>query len=536
MGSQYVNLDALLLREDFEVPVVSPQVPSQLGSTLLLTELEEGKFFFAALRKPDFQRETSNWSPQHIVDFVKSFVEGDLIPSVILWQSPVSNNLFVIDGAHRLSALIGWVRDDYGDGNASRHFYENRIQPEQQEAAEQTRQLIRKQVGSYEDHKKAIQFPTTTDPHIVKQAKSLGVLALPLQWVRGDAKKAEQSFLRINQKPTSIDPTELEIIVNRNKPNAIAARAVIRAGSGHKFWNSFEEENSKQTEKLAKEIHKMFFDPPIRTPIKTIDLPMAGEGYSPAGLRTVYEFVNLVNESRTTKQVELLANDQEGTATVGFLKKCRRIAALISSNEPASLGLHPAVYFYGMTGGYVPSAFLATVQFVMRLQSENRLSDFVRIRKEFEELLVSKKHFINAIVSLKGSGFRASPWLYALLNCFFELLMVGDYNEANLNVKLEEIKLGNLTPTGLGVRGKGAFSTAAKTATFITEALESAPRCAECGARLHLEKATTVDHSVRKAEGGSSHSDNAQLMHPYCNSGIKEKRKSKKTKSSKPDA
>jgi hypothetical protein len=462
MASRFVNLDALLLREDFEVPIASPHVPAQLGNTLQLTELEEGKFFFAALRKPDFQRETSNWSPQHIVDFVKSFVEGDLIPSVILWQSPVSSNLFVIDGAHRLSALIGWVRDDYGDGNASRLFYENRFQPEQQDAAEQTRQLIRKQVGSYEDHKLAIQFQARTDPQIVKQAKSLGVVALPLQWVRGDAKKAEQSFLRINQKPTSIDPTELEIIVNRNKPNAISARAIIRAGSGHKFWSTFEAENAKQTEKLAKEIHKMFFDPPIRTPIKTIDLPMAGEGYSPAGLRTVYEFVNLVNESRTTKQVESLLNDQDGTSTVGFLKKCRRIAALISSNEPASLGLHPAVYFYGVTGGYVPSAFLATVQFVMKLQSENRLPDFVRVREDFEELLVSKKHFINAVVSLKGSGFRASPWLYSLLNCFFDLLLTGDYSEANLNAKLEEIKLGNLTPTGLGVRGKGAFSTAAQ--------------------------------------------------------------------------
>jgi hypothetical protein len=172
----------------------------------------------------------------------------------------------------------------------------------------------------------------------------------------------------------------------------------------------------------------------------------------------------------------------------------------------------------------------------MKLQSEDRLPDFVRIRRDFEELLVSKKHFINAIVSLKGSGFRASPWLCALLNCFFELLLEGEYNDANLNAKLEEIKLGNLTPTGLGVRGRGAFSTAAKTATFITEALDSAPRCAECGARLHLEKATTVDHAVRNAEGGSSHSDNAQLMHPYCNSGIKERRVSKSTKGNQPDA
>lgn len=39
-----------------------------------------------------------------------------------------------------------------------------------------------------------------------------------------------------------------------------------------------------------------------------------------------------------------------------------------------------------------------------------------------------------------------------------------------------------------------------------------------------------IDHAVRKAEGGSSHSDNAQLMHPYCNSGIKESRVSKSAK------
>ena len=137
----------------------------------------------------------------------------------------------------------------------------------------------------------------------------------------------------------------------------------------------------------------------------------------------------------------------------------------------------------------------------------NRLPEFVRIREAFEELLVSNKHFINAVVTLKGSGFRASPWLYTLLNCFFDLLLAGDYSEKKLYAKLEELKLGNLTPTGLGVRGKGAFSTAAKTATIITEALESAPRCAECRARLHLEKAATVDHAVRKAEGGSSHGD-----------------------------
>ena len=61
-----------------------------------------------------------------------------------------TGNLFIIDGAHRLSALIAWVKDDYGDRSTSLTFFENLIPPEQEEAAQKTRNLIKKLVGSYE--------------------------------------------------------------------------------------------------------------------------------------------------------------------------------------------------------------------------------------------------------------------------------------------------------------------------------------------------------------------------------------------------
>ena len=40
---------------------------------------------------------------------------------MILRRSPKSGNIFVIDGAHRLSAFIAWVHDDYGDKKISIH-------------------------------------------------------------------------------------------------------------------------------------------------------------------------------------------------------------------------------------------------------------------------------------------------------------------------------------------------------------------------------------------------------------------------------
>ena len=40
-----------------------------------------------------------------------------------MWESKLNGKLFVIDGAHRLSALMAWVNDDYGNGILSKSFF-----------------------------------------------------------------------------------------------------------------------------------------------------------------------------------------------------------------------------------------------------------------------------------------------------------------------------------------------------------------------------------------------------------------------------
>lgn len=149
------------------------------------------------------------------------------MPAIILWRSP-SNDVFVIDGSHRLSSLVAWVQDDYGDGNTSREFFAHSIPDAQIEAAEKTRQIVKRDVGAYDDLKFAIVNPQKAlKPEHVARAKKLGSLAINVQWVNGDATKAEHSFFKINQQGTPIDPTELSMLKARSSPNAMAARAII---------------------------------------------------------------------------------------------------------------------------------------------------------------------------------------------------------------------------------------------------------------------------------------------------------------------
>jgi hypothetical protein len=73
-----------------------------------LPELEARKNTFNILRKPEFQRATSDWTPRQVVELVKNFVDGDLIPAVIIWNSPSIRTLPNFEG----SALLGLCAAD----------------------------------------------------------------------------------------------------------------------------------------------------------------------------------------------------------------------------------------------------------------------------------------------------------------------------------------------------------------------------------------------------------------------------------------
>ncbi len=336
-----VNLDALILREDFEVktePMQTSTTATQITSTLRAADLESTSWFYPVLRKPDFQRETANWDPDKVADLIQSYVEGDLIPSVILWRAP-DGNIFAIDGAHRLSALLGWVHDDYGDRQISQPFFGGFIPPEQEKAAERTRRLVNERVGSYAELKAVAQVPDSAKtPERSRFAKNLSVYAISLQWVPGDAPKAEHSYFKINQKATLIDPTELAMIQARRKPNALATRALIRGGTGHKYWSKFAEQTIHEIESIGREVYEALFKPALEMPIKTLDLPVAGRGYSAESVKMIFDLVNYLNgveepESSKAESKGKLPDDPTGEATLRFLKAVQRTAVRIARHR-----------------------------------------------------------------------------------------------------------------------------------------------------------------------------------------------------------
>jgi len=156
MAAFNVNLDALIEREDFESGEAIGAGSDE--PRFRLNELHRSAMYFKVLRKPDFQRATDNWTPTLIVDFVQSFVDDELIPSIILWQSKQTGKVFVIDGAHRISALISWVNNDYGNGDISKKFFKYDIPAKQRKFDSVIREQMESRIGNYEKLAQAINF------------------------------------------------------------------------------------------------------------------------------------------------------------------------------------------------------------------------------------------------------------------------------------------------------------------------------------------------------------------------------------------
>lgn len=512
-----VNLDALIAREDFEV---EQNISSgKKKEAISIEDIKADSFFFANIRKPDFQRETNEWDSKKVLEFIKSFVEGDLIPAIILWRS-TGGYLFVIDGSHRLSALSAWVNDDYGDGKISKLFYDGAIPDEQLEIAQQTRKLVNKTIGSYEDFRLALTHPDKVKPEVVQYAKNLAALAIQLQWVEGDASKAESSFFKINQQAAPIDKTELQLLESRNKPNSIAARAIIRSGKGHKYWSSFAPEIQHQIQELAKEINEILFNPKLQTPIKTLDIPIGGKLYSSQALPLIFDLVNIVND--IDPKNKNLDDDTTGEVTIKFLRQVRKIAYLLNSDHPSSLGLHPVVYFYSQDGRHKPASFFSVVDFARELDKRKKINDFIDVRERFEEFIFENDYLIQQIYRKH----RTVQNSYKHISRFFQQV-VGSFKKGKsfdetINDITSSADFNYLTfQRGLQLDTSAKdFNTNKKSAIYIREALGNTIKCKICKGYLH-RNSLSIDHIQRKADGGLANLDNGQVAHPYCNTGYK---------------
>lgn len=527
MAYNVVNLDALLPRENFDVD--APAVPLNRDNTISLANLRDN-FFAGSLRKPDFQRETSQWSPTKVVDLIRSFLDADLIPAVILWQS--GPFVFVIDGAHRLSALFAWIYDDYGDKKRSLEYFDNRIPEDQLRVAERTRKMVNKQIGSFDSYSAALSKSKEDVSAIMRdRLAKMSTHSLTAQWVlSNDPKVAEASFFKINQAASPIDPTESRILKARESANALAARAITRAGGGHKYWRNFQPEVRQEIEVAGKALYRALYEPPMDEGyLKSLDVPVAGRGYNQ--LPFVFDLVNIANNQKVTDSTakvpikETLPSDEDGSETVSYLRNVSDLVSRITGDGAASLGLHPLVYFYNRSGTFQPSAFFAAAKMLEKLELQGRLQEFVHLRGGLEDFLISYREGMSNIVHRRGSGSRSLPALQG----YFEIVLDG----VAKNLPQEGIvELFRRMPDWEFVterRGAhrdlvsqpgAAFSRRTKSAAIV-EGLQTARRCAICNGFLH-RNSLHIDHAIERRVGGTGEFGNAQPAHPYCDSTYKD--------------
>jgi Protein of unknown function DUF262 len=538
-----VNLDAMIDREDFLVTDDTPSDPKTRGSELYLNQLtEEGRL--ATFKKPDFQRETSAWSPEIVVSFIKSALDGDVIPAIIMWKSPQSGNVFVIDGAHRLSALIAWILDDYGDREISGRFFKYQITEAQNVVADKTRKLVEGEVGNYKKLNAYRRQPDLApDELALKRSRAIANDPLFIQWVTGDAKAAETSYMRINSTAVAINDAERELIDARRKPDGLAVRAIMRAGTGHEYWSQFDPVVRAEISSLANGIYNHLIKPIVEYPVVTLDLPAADRGYSANSVKTILDLVRYLNpipapsRKKRTKvfasvQEVMDGSDIDGSATIEYLNRVRKSTERVFGREHVgSLALHPAIYCYGSDGKFIPKAFIGAVGFVSELDTKGQFYKFTDYRAKFEEFLLKHRYFVNQIGRSQGSGGKRGISALVRLYAFVFDQISRDATDEKI---IEALKL-NDTLSFLYVplleeeeeaqeSGKSRrFSQTAKATVILRETLAGEIRCPECKARLY-RKSISKDHRVNWRSGGLSTSENLDLMHPYCNSGHKERR------------
>jgi hypothetical protein len=514
-----VTLDAMIQRADFAV--ADENFELELIRDFPLANLAPGSHILRMLRKPDFQRETNQWTPDQLSTFIASFLDNEVIPSLILWKSPTY--IFVIDGGHRLSALRAWVEDDYGDGAISYEFYKGEISAEQRAVARRTRALVEKEVGRYTSLAGLVGQPNVGEERSKIRAGRLATRPLNLQWVQGSAETAETSFFKINSQGTPLDDIEELLIRHRRKPTAIAARAVLRAGTGHQYWSGFEEKVRSKIESAAEDLYKLLFQPEAVPPIRTLEVPFGGSVSPVDAHALLIDYLSITGSpSSTPDPLDAQTEDLVGNKVVDILRRAKDVTSRITGNSAGSLGVHPAVYFYNEKGRYNRFLFLGfatVVSAAVKNSNGEFFKRFTEARSGVEKFLIENKNTLGLILQNTNKNQR----IVRMQKLFNFLVQYHYLNNGipSLNAVMEHIQVrGRMLDLGDQAQG-ASFSDEVKAQVFISESLKSALKCPICSGYMMPTKSVSFDHKRRKREGGMGNSANAQMTHPYCNTGYK---------------
>ncbi|WLQ13309.1 DUF262 domain-containing protein [Hahella aquimaris] len=505
--------------------------------------------WFTRLRKPDFQRETNSWSPEGCVALLKSILNGDVVPGIIVWKSNESTLIYVIDGAHRLSVLRAWMLDDWGDKNIA--YYNELHKAEIVSAAEQVRQIVNSEVGSYEDFKSFHQQLR----HLVNESKAprkemsswafqranfyssiTDGLTLVTQWVKGTYQEAERSFLQINRSGERLGSFEQMLIEHRNGPYGRVVSSIVSSGRSGHFWpeGEIEEELNIYVDefpKYAESIHNILFRPPYNGEILDFNQPLVISKPSDR-YEDGLELVALISEnlllSTDELKLELLSKHcTSGTRTIItqaneiFRVVLDRLSQLIGENtNPKSLGIVPLIYTYNHQGVYSRNLLYAFVYWLFSgtdQEIRDRKILYSSVRERFERILTTFKSQITSVASRKGGTFKSTKDISQTLNTTLTIL-VGNRDKSYPAVSELIKKEFDFTPPKSDAHPGRTIRKSQKNKVNINSLVESSVRCAICGGLIDLRQGKQYDHHFEKySKVKITESANMKPTHPFCN-------------------
>jgi hypothetical protein len=156
---------------------------------------------------------------------------------------------------------------------------------------------------------------------------------------------------------------------------------------------------------------------------------------------------------------------------------------------------------------------------------------FIEHREGFETFLMNNRSLLNQVIrkfGTKDSGTKHLREFYEIVLAFLE----GGYTPEKIPTEIQGTpNYAYLQPAESAYEGVAPtkFSTQVKSGVVMKELLAKAHRCPICNG-IVPRQAISVDHKHRKEDGGPSIAQNAQITHPYCNTGYKEYQNDKAAK------
>jgi hypothetical protein len=231
------------------------------------------------------------------------------------------------------------------------------------------------------------------------------------------------------------------------------------------------------------------------------------------------DFLSVANSTEDDKSPS--ENDTTGEKTVAMLEGGLRVANRITGNHSASLGLHPAVYFTNDKGKSSRFLFLgmsAVIAQKLRNNDSGWFKKFTHARKSVEKFLIDNKSLIG-IVWQNLSKRQRIPKMRDMFNH-----LVAETNKGTKLTPAEvfsHIGLSGRIYDMTVTKSTVAFDDDTKSQIFYREAIKKAHRCPICSGLLDPNKSVSYDHKTPVREGGLGSAENGQMVHPYCNTGIK---------------